>query len=208
MTPSIPAPAPAWPLMKRSAALGKSELPSSLAPSIGHVSLSASILSSSSCAKVLEGPGCPGSSSHLAPGPRVSPFMQSSVFKMKTEMHVSVCPEAPCWAPWAGPVGNPSGCCRGGCSSDFPALLSFSAPKFPECDRPLGSFSTRFLLPGHSPLLQLLITSLVAALNSHQALNANHVAQRCATHVTCLPFNFRATWDTVPSLSPVFEAEG
>ena len=182
MTLSTPAPAPAWPSGMERGECGhpwEEDLPSLSSSLHGpRVCLSASILSSASWC---QGSGRPwlaqalAFSSHPHPRPQGKSLTHSSS-QMKTEMPVSVCPEASVLGSTMGGDSwkKPSGCCRGGWSSDFPALLSFSAPKLGD-DGPLGSFSTRLSLPGHSPASAPYHITCSSA-NSHQALNANHVA--------------------------------
>ena len=160
--------------------LGRGTSPPHPAPFTGHVSvsLSASILSGFSWC---QGSGRPWlaqaltSSSHPRPRPQGKSLTHSSS-QMKTEMHVSVCPEARVLGSTMGGGSwkKSSGCFRGGCASDFPALLSFSAPKGEVTD-PWDHFLTGSPCQATS-LLQLLITLLGSSDNSHQALNAKHVA--------------------------------
>lgn len=175
LRPSLPGPL-GW-REESAATLGERNFPS--LPSSLHwprvcLSLSASILSGFSWC---QGSGRPWLaqaltfSSHPRPRPQVKSLTHSSS-QMKTEMHVSVCPEARVLGSTMGGGSweKPSGCFRGGCPSDFPALLSFSAPKGEVTD-PWDHFLT-----GSPCQATSLITLLGSSDNSHQALNAKHVA--------------------------------
>lgn len=156
--------------------LGRGTSPPSPAPFTGHVSVSLSLCQHSVrlflVPRFWEALAGSGSDLLLPPSPQAPSQVPHAFQQPNEDRDACVCPEARVLGSTMGGGSweKPSGCFRGGCPSDFPALLSFSAPKGEVTD-PWDHFLTG------SPFQA---TSLIALLgssdNSHQALNAKHVA--------------------------------
>lgn len=134
-------------------------------PSVSRTSISIFLppSSSSRCQGSWEALACSGSRPLLPPLPQARSQVPHAFQQLNEDRSICVCLSVlkpGCWAaPRVGAAGKSLRVLQGGsCSSDFPAILSFSSPPVGEGTGPWDCFQACFPCPGPlTSLVQLLI---------------------------------------------------